>query len=116
LPDALAGNFQPAVRGDADAVAHNDVLLMAYRQPAAGDTISVEAVVVSRQTRHGGLTTLELTSPSGQIVLTGNSGGGVWADGKVVANMWSTLLKQATDTGEITSTDQSRAALLPTGV
>ena len=116
LPDALAGNFQPAVRGDADAVAHNDVLLIAYRQPAAGDNISVEAVVVSSQTQHGGLATLELTSASGQIIITGNSGGGVWADGKVVANMWSTLLMQTTATGEITSADQSRAALLPAGV
>ncbi len=116
LPDALAGNFQPAVSGDANTVARNDVLLMAYRQPAAGDNISVEAVVVSRQTWHGGLATLELTSPSGKIVITGNSGGGVWADGKLVANMWSTLLKQTTATGEITSTDQSRAALLPAGI
>lgn len=116
LPDTLARNFQPAVRGDADTVTRNDVLLMAYRQPAAGDNISVEAVVVSRQTRHGGLATLELTSPSGKIVITGNSGGGVWADGKLVANMWSTLLKQTTATGEITSTDQSLAALLPAGI
>lgn len=116
LPDALTGNFQPAVRGDADTVTRNDVLLIAYRQPAAGDSIGVEAVVVSRQTRQGGLATLELTSASGKIVITGNSGGGVWADGVLVANVWSTLLKQATDTGEITSTDQSRAALLPAGI
>jgi len=116
LPDALAGNFQPAVRGDADTVARNDVLLIAYRQSATGDSVGVEAVVVSRNTRHGGLPVLELTSASGKIVFSGNSGGGVWADGELVANMWSTLLKQATDSGEITSTDQSRAALLPAGV
>lgn len=116
LPDALAGNFQPAVRGDASAVALNDVLLIAYRQPTAGDNISVEAVVVSKYKQHGGLPTLELTSVSGKIIVAGNSGGGVWADGKLVANMWSTLLMQSTDTGEITSTDQSRAALLPAGI
>ena len=113
LPDALVGTFQPAAPGETNTMTHNDVLLIAYLQPGAGDSISVEAVVVSKITQHSGLSALELVSTSDKIVITGNSGGGVWADGSLVANMWATLLTQVTDTGEISPTIESRAALLP---
>jgi hypothetical protein len=112
LPSALDGHFQPGVTGEIETLDRNDVLLIAYRQHDAADSIGVEAVVVTKDTEYEGLPALELVTVSGKTVAAGNSGGGVWSDGRLVANMWSTILEQVKDTGEMLETTQSRAALL----
>jgi hypothetical protein len=114
MPASIAGQFQAANSDSAAPVERNDVLTIAYRNQ--DDTISVSAVVVSKIAEFGGLPLVELTSVDGEIVHTGNSGGGVWASGHLVANMWATILVQANGSDDVQATEQSRAALLPAGL
>ena len=89
----------------------NDVLTIAYRNQ--NDSVSVAAAVVSDSSRVEGLEMVEMISVNGEIVHTGNSGGGVFVDGQLVANMWATVLTQKTSSSEMNHSSKSRAAILP---
>ena len=114
MPASIAGQFQAANSDSAAPVERNDVLTIAYRNQ--DDSISVAAMVVSKVAEFGGLPLVVMTSVDGEIVHTGNSGGGVWASGQLVANMWATVLVQANGSEDVRTTDMSKAALLPAGI
>ena len=114
MPASIAGHFQAASSNPDAAVERNDVLTIAYRNQ--DDSISVEAMVVSELKEHAGLPLVEMVSVDGEVVHTGNSGGGVWASGQLVANMWATVLVQANGSDDVSTTEMSRAALLPAGI
>jgi hypothetical protein len=96
----------------------NDVLLIAFRQPQSGE-ISVAAMQVTKLSSYEGQPVYRLTSLHGDSVVGGNSGGGVWVDGQLVGNMWTTTMEvggtwlsgQAADS--LAQTSQSLAAQLP---
>lgn len=46
----------------------------------------------------------------GQTVMSGDSGGGVWADGQLVAIMWKSIMVENTSTGQRKVTTESVAA------
>lgn len=94
-------------------VKDGDELLMAFWQPGAGEQVSVERVTVISVEDHDGVSSLKLRNLSGKAVVQGNSGGGVFKDDRLVANMWSTVvLRQLDGDGqdETAQTNQSRAA------
>jgi len=111
MPDSLAGYFTPVSGNVSATVNRSDVLAIAYRNQ--DDSVSVVATVVSDLSKVEGLDMVEMTSVDGQIIYTGNSGGGVFAGGQLVANMWATILTQDNGTDDVNHTERSRAALLP---
>ncbi len=113
MPAGIANHFQAASSNPAVKVECNDLLTTAYR--TLDDSIGVVAMVASRVEEFAGLPLVELTSVDGEIVYQGNSGGGVFVDGQLVANMWATVLVQDNDSDDARPTDISRAALLPAG-
>ena len=113
MPASIAGHFTPANSNATATVEHNDILTIAYRNQ--DDSVSVAATLVSELSAYDGLDLVEMTSADGKIVYTGNSGGGVFVDGQLVANMWATVLVQDNDSDDVNHTEMSRAALLPAG-
>ena len=113
MPASIAGHFAPANSNSAAAMERNDVLVIAYRNE--DDSVSVEATVVSEINEFDGKELVEMTSVDGEIVNKGNSGGGVFVNGQLVANMWATVQVQDNDSDDVRSTEMSRAALLPAG-
>jgi hypothetical protein len=115
-PEELSSQMRAvqASWGDQDQeVKAGDELLMAYWKPGAGEQVSVERVTVTSIEDHDGVSSLKLRNLSGKAVVQGNSGGGVFKDDLLVANMWSTVvLRQQAGDGqdEMAQTDQSRAA------
>lgn len=114
LPAGLANHVEPAKTNSIIPVAQNDVLTIAYRNQ--DDSVSVVATVVSEVAESDGLAMVEMTSVGGEIIYTGNSGGGVWADNRLVANIWATVLTQGEAGDDVNPTERSRAALLPAGL
>jgi hypothetical protein len=111
MPEGLAGYFIPATSNAVASVERSNVLTIAYRNQ--DDSVSVAATVVSDLSRVEGLDMVEMTSANGEIIYTGNSGGGVFAQGQLVANMWATILTQDNGSDDMNHTERSRAALLP---
>lgn len=115
-PDEVATRMkavEPSRQDTDKSVQAGDELLMAYWNPGAEQHLSVERVAVTLVEDHNGLATMKLQTLSGRAVVLGNSGGGVFKDGRLVANMWSTVVVQnsnSDDTGESSPTDLSRAA------
>jgi hypothetical protein len=114
LPASIAGHFAPGSSNSAVAMERNDVLVIAYRNE--DDSVSVEATVVSEINEYDGKELVEMTSVDGEIVNKGNSGGGVFVNGQLVANMWATVLVQDNGSDDVRPTEMSRAALLPAGI
>ncbi len=117
-PRKLISRLTPAGLGDGTAVQNNNVVLIAFRQPYTGN-ISVTAMRVEKVSSYEGQSVYRMTSLHGESIVGGNSGGGVWADGQLVGNMWTTTMEQEVSriTGEVTSkmteTSTALAAQLP---
>jgi hypothetical protein len=115
-PEQLSSQLQSveATWNDNEQLAQQgDELLMVHWRPEASEQVSVERVSVTLVEDHEGLSSMKLQSLSGQAVVQGNSGGGVFKNGRLVANMWSTMVVQqlnAGDAEETAETDMSRAA------
>jgi len=104
VPVAKNGSFQ-----------NGQSLLIAFWQPDADEKITVEPVSVEMVETYEGQPAVKLSSLNGKIVVHGNSGGGVFANGQLVANMWQTIVQQhlvnGESTGETSTTNLSRAAV-----
>lgn len=107
-----------AVNGNAQLVQPEDVVFLTYRLPNS-DLLDVLVMGVADVYERNGRDVFALVSLNGEIVGNGNSGGGVWYQGKLVGNMWVTVKElpwfwEKSDTPK--GTDTSVAALLPTAV
>ena len=116
------GLLIPGQPGNSQKVKPGDRVQLAYHASANRQVLAIlEAEVVSID-QYKGLPIFILRSVNGQPVLQGDSGGGIWQDGKLVGNMWATLVKDtrsnASQTGgnspgsTATYTDTSFAAIL----
>jgi hypothetical protein len=91
---------------------------VAFRQSGDRRRVDIlDAEVVSLGSFQG-LPTVNLRSLSGQPITPGDSGGGVWHEGKLVGNSWMTFMNQVVAGGDSKGadpvfTDRSFAALLP---
>jgi hypothetical protein len=109
--------LQPVVAGDGATVQPGDIVTVAYRLPAdARQSVSTfEALVLSLQIKEG-QPVWRLQSTHGEQVISGDSGGGIWKDGRLVGNLWAsvidTVFSSATPAGEDVLTDRSVGAVL----
>lgn len=72
-----------------------DVVWFARRDPAAGrTTVEVVAATVTSLHAKAKPASMHLRNVDGSAVIPGDSGGGVWADGKLAANMWAAGVKE----------------------
>lgn len=118
--------FNPGKLGDGEDVQPGDLVLVSYRRPGDRSKIDLLAAEVMAITSYKGLPVFKLRSLDGQAIQNGDSGGGIWLNGKLVGNMWATLaftsLPEATSQIEISQdattalSDRSYAAVLPTNL
>ena len=77
----------------------------------AGGRITVSEVSVIAQAEKQGRPVVHLRSVDGQAVVGGDSGGGVWVNGRFTAAMWTTVMMENRATGVQRATDMSVAAV-----
>jgi hypothetical protein len=109
--------LQPLAAGDGASVQPGDTVTVAYRPPADGhrSASTFEAVVISLQIKDG-QPAWRLQSTHGEQVIPGDSGGGIAKDGRLVGNLWAsvidTVFSSTTPAGEDVQTDRSVGAVL----
>ena len=117
----LVGGLTAISTGNSQSVNQNNIVYLAYRQPHTG-SISVAAMLVQELSDFQGQPVFRLVSLDGTSVVGGNSGGGVYVDGQLVGNMWTTIMVHQVSrmTGEVVSdqmqTDLSLVAQLPLAI
>jgi len=72
-----------------------DAVLVAYRQTAGGDQVTLLESVVDSIITVQGLPVYKLVSRDGHPIRNGDSGGGVWHKGELVGNMWFTEVESS---------------------
>jgi hypothetical protein len=107
----LASGLVPAALGDSDTAGWGDLVAVVYRQPGTGE-LSVKQMAVTSVEDYQTRPSYALQSAEGTVVVPGNSGGGVWQDGRLVGNMWTTTVFENQGDGTTRTTSQSRAAQL----
>ena len=96
-----------------------------YRQQA-GEGVTVMKAVVEDVIQYQGVSSYVLRSTSGQAIIPGDSGGGIFLSGQLIANNWTTLIETEIATNDIlgftistkmeTIQESSRAAALTNDV
>lgn len=110
VPVALAATT-PArgnVRESNNLRSGNSVLLA---QRFNGRVMLTEATVVAHDEKQD-RPVVRLQSSRGQEVSGGDSGGGVWINGRLAATLWTTVMMENRADGELRATDFSIAALV----
>lgn len=92
----------------ADGVTMNGEALLVQR---AGDRVTLTEARVVAQDEKQGVPVVRLRSADGETVVGGDSGGGVWVNGRLAAIMWTTVMMENRTTGEQRATDLSVAAV-----
>jgi hypothetical protein len=90
-PQVLAAGRVPVVMGESSSAGRDDIVYLAHRRPHDG-RVGVAAMLVQKTTVYNGQQVFRLTSLNGEVVLEGNSGGGILSNGLLVGNMWGTIL------------------------
>lgn len=88
-----------------------DVVLLAYRQRDGERGISIMEAMVEETGARQGKPIIRLHSLNGESIVGGDSGAGVWLQGKLVGNIWSTVMKENVHTDYRRQTGASIAAL-----
>lgn len=103
LTAAQIGRGQSASWGDRVAVV--------YRNPTAW-SLEVRMMVVRETVDYQNNPSYILQSSDDNIVVPGNSGGGIWYNGVLVGNMWTTMVSDNLETGTSQALSLSRGAIL----
>jgi hypothetical protein len=104
--------FLSGHHSETQELTEGDVVNLVYRQRDGQAGVSImEAIVESKGEKQGNLV-LRLRGPDGMPIISGDSGGGVWFQGEVVANMWTTIMMEDIQTGERRASEVSIAALI----
>jgi hypothetical protein len=69
-------------------VEQGDIVLVAVRQPGEGQRVEILEAVVESLDPQFGIPSLTLRRLNGKSIEPGDSGGGVWLDGQLVASLW----------------------------
>ena len=91
------------------ALAKGDTVLLLHQQD--GDTGKLELVpaVVADVISEQGVMAFELRTLDGTPIIHGDSGGGVWLNGRLAGNMWSTQITTGWRIGNLISINTGRA-------
>lgn len=106
--------------GDPASVPAGALVTVAYRSGERRNQVSLMPARVVEVIEMEGKAAFKLQSLDGGVILPGDSGGGIWLDGRLVGNMWLTewvydwrIWTWKTIKPEIKRLDTSRAAQLP---
>lgn len=118
-PEEIAAKFDPDQlkslgHSNLHVVAGDQVSLV-YRQRDGQAGFAAMQAKVESIGRMQGLPVLKLSTPEGLPVIPGDSGGGIWLDGELVANTWVTIMMYNTQTGDTRPAGSSIAALIGFG-
>jgi hypothetical protein len=119
-PEGLADSLTPGTLDNAPQVKPGDTVQVAYHsQPNRNRVEILDAVVVEISVSKD-TPVYTLRSLNGQSLRPGDSGGGVWHNGNLVANTWTIITKYSVidtagkvDPASETLTDRSHAAIFP---
>ena len=89
------------------------IVLVAQRQRGDSVGVSVVRAEIERSDQRLGRPVYRLRSLSGQPIVGGDSGGSVWHEGELVANVWTTIMMENISTGALRPTDVSVVAIFP---
>jgi hypothetical protein len=104
LPGNWAGNQESSP---------GDVVLLVYRQRDGERGISIMEARVEKTGARQGRPIIRLQSSNSESIVGGDSGGGVWLQGNLVGNIWSTVMMEDVQTGSRRQTNATVAALYP---
>jgi hypothetical protein len=106
--------------GDASALRVGDQVHIPHQSKGDPTRISILTAVVEGLISENGLPAVQLRSLDGEVIIQGDSGGGIWLNGSPVGNMWKSQYVsdwRAWTFGllepKIQNTDTSYAAVLP---
>jgi len=105
--------------GESQVITSGDFVQVARRSPGLRDSLEVIDATIESLSEFEGLPVFVLHSLNGKQLLVGDSGGGTWYEGKLVGNIWATLMVpqpvSGTDMGtqNPVATDVSYAAVYP---
>lgn len=97
---------------EAQGVRPGDRVLIVHRHPDDWAQVEIVEAVAVYQGHRQGLPIMALFDRQGAPIVYGDSGGGVWLDGRLVGNMWITMAEPFGGT----PTGLSVTAKIPTGV
>lgn len=115
-PQGLLTVVQPVHQiGDHRQVVPGDIVHVARHRPDAKGAVGFLAAQVTAVDHDGQHVLLTLQSADGQAIEPGDSGGGIWANGTLVGNMWMTMQEQwhfddSPEPAATVATPRSRAA------
>jgi hypothetical protein len=119
-PEELVGLLVPVSLGSEVQLQLGARVQIAYRQQPSGDRLLVRQARVEEISMIQGVPVYKLQSLDGKALQPGDSGGGVWYAGEVIANIWAVIatypVEDAFGTSDSTNknfTDLSYAAILP---
>ena len=107
-------------KNDAFTIKPGDVVQVAYRPADNFQQVELLEAKIESISKFKGVPTLNLRSLNGQAVAPGDSGGGIWFQGRLVANLWGRLLlERAAKNGssnqtQLVETDLYYSAVFPT--
>ena len=114
---------QPAITGDPLQVQVGDIVLVAQREGSERKEATLIEAEVESVTAIRGVPVIRLKGSDGHPVQGGDSGGGIWRDGKLVGNLWYTAIAKSTGSthfswlksveADVEATDESYAAIFP---
>lgn len=112
-PEFLLADRHPVQMGDLGTLEPSSTVMVMRRQPGNDSQLVATVMVVTAVDTQNGVPLLTLRSVDGSSIEPGDSGGGVWLNGRLVGNMWMTIRVESEGwlTGTVVeSTDQSQAA------
>ncbi len=122
VPDKLANKLEPAGEvSDSQSLAPGDIVHVVHHQPGTEMELGFMAAQVTAVSQDGLHSVVTLQSANGHSIEPGDSGGGIWFNGKLIGNMWMTIREERSyfgipGTTTIRVTDRSRAAGLTTNL
>jgi len=122
LPDGLSDKLTPASLYRETQLKPGEAVQVAHRRQPDRDRVEILDAVVVDISLSKDTTVYTLRSLDSQYLQPGDSGGGVWHNGQLVANTW-TIITESTvvdadgnvDPARETLTDRSHAAIFPEG-
>ena len=119
-PEELIGQLAPASLGLEAQLQPGANVQVTFRRQPSGDHLLVRQARVEEVSFIQGVPVYKLRSLDGQVLQPGDSGGGVWYDGELIANIWAVIVTRSvedelaiSDPGRKTFTAFSYAAILP---
>jgi hypothetical protein len=122
VPDELANKLEPDGEvSESQSLAPGDIVHVVHHQPGSEMELGFMAAQVTAVNQDGLHSVMTLQSANGHSIEPGDSGGGIWLNGKLIGNMWMTIREERRyfgipETTTIRVTDRSRAAGLTTNL